>query len=119
MKKKFGKVSEIDILLHNLLEENGYNVKVVILSTRTNGLATTANPVISNFNYLIVQATIDGNVYYLDTTNSYVFFGQLPFRYLNQYVRLLDFKNGSSWDKIHPEKISTVLYRAQVDLDSL
>ena len=97
IKTKVGKISEINILLHNLLRKNGISVKPVLLSTRKNGLVTKIFPVLSEFNYLIVQITIDGKKYLLDATDKYLYFGQIPFRCLNKDGRLLDFKNGSEW----------------------
>src|SRR5690606_38208586 len=63
MKNKSGNVSQINMLLHNLLEENKINVHAVLLSTRNNGFATKIFPVISECNYLIVQATINNETY--------------------------------------------------------
>lgn len=114
IKSKSGKVSEINLLLHNLLEEHGISVRPILLSTRDNGLPTKLFPVISEFNYLIVQATIDGKTYFLDATDPYLSFGELPFRCLNQYGRLLDFKSGSQWITIDPATFSSIQY--QVDL---
>ncbi len=113
---KSGNVSEINILLHNLLDDNNIEVKPVLLSTRDNGFATQIYPVLSDFNYLVVQATIDGISYLLDATDSYLPFGQLPFRCLNQHGRLLDFKKGSYWIDIEAEKSSSVSYRLELDL---
>ncbi len=113
---KSGKVSEINILLHNLLEEHGIEVMPVLLSTRNNGFATKIFPILSDFNYLIVQATIEGKSYLLDATEKYTSFGELPFRCLNQYGRLLDFKNGSQWIDINPENPSTIQYKVELDL---
>lgn len=113
---KSGKVSEINILLHNLLDENDIEVMPVLLSTRTNGFATKIFPILSDFNYLIVQATVDGKSYLLDATEKYTSFGELPYRCLNQYGRLLDFKNGSSWIDINPDKFSTITYKVEIDL---
>lgn len=115
---KSGKVSEINILLHNLLDENNIEVMPVLLSTRSNGFATKIFPVLSDFNYLIVQATIDGKTYLLDATEKYTSFGELPFRSLNQYGRLLDFKNGSYWIDIKAETPSFIQYKVELDLTS-
>ncbi|OBX26274.1 hypothetical protein LX77_01843 [Gelidibacter algens] len=114
IKTKSGKISEINLLLHNLLEEHGIEVKPVLMSTRDNGLPTQLFPVISEFNYLIVQAKIGTESYLLDATDPYLSFGELPFRCLNQYGRLLDFKNGSEWIPIEANKTSGSQY--QVDL---
>ena len=116
MQNKSGKVSEINILLHNLMDENGFEVKPILLSTRNNGFATKVHPVLSDFNYLIVQITIDDKTYLLDATDKYMSFGQLPFRCLNQYGRLLDFKNGSFWIDIAAENTSSIQYRINLNL---
>jgi hypothetical protein len=91
IKNKSGKVSEINILLHNLLDEYGIEVMPVLLSTRDNGLPTQIYPVMSDFNYLIVQASIDGKTFLLDATDDYLSFGEIPFRCLNHYGRLMYF----------------------------
>lgn len=118
IKEKSGNVSEINILLHNLLLENNLSVKPILLSTRNNGFPTKIYPVISDFNYLINQVIIDDKPYLLDATDKYLTFGELPFRCLNQYGRLLDFKEGSEWIDIVPEKISTIHYRYDLTLNS-
>uniref|UniRef100_UPI00404AEFF4 DUF3857 domain-containing protein n=1 Tax=Gelidibacter sp. TaxID=2018083 RepID=UPI00404AEFF4 len=116
IKEKSGNVSEINILLHNLLLEHDIEVKPILLSTRSNGFSTKIFPVMSDFNYLINQVTIDNKTYFLDATDSYLSFGELPFRCLNQYGRLLDFKEGSTWIDIFPEKVSTIQYRFDLSL---
>ena len=118
IEKKSGSISELNILLHNLLEACDIDVKPVLLSTRNNGLATTIYPVMSDFNYLIVQATINDKTYLLDATDPYLHFGQIPFRCLNQYGRLLDFKNGSEWIDIHAASVSNTRYRVNINLDA-
>ncbi len=113
---KSGNVSAINILLHNLLLEAGIDVKPVLLSTRNSGFATKIFPVISDFNYLIVQATINGKPYLLDATDKYLSFGDLPFRCLNGYGRILDFKKGSEWIDIAANNLSTKLCKVELNL---
>jgi hypothetical protein len=117
IKNKSGKGTSINILLHNLLKDTAIDVKPILLSTRNNGHPTKIFPVISDFNYLIVQATIDGKTYLLDATDDYLSFGEIPFRCLNGYGRLLDFKNGSEWINIEPDKLSAVLYNVILNFD--
>jgi len=120
IKTKSGNVSEINLLLYNLLSEQGINVTPILLSTRNNGLPTKIYPVISDFNYIIIQAIIDGKQYFLDATNKYLDFGQIPFRCLNQYGRLLDFKKGSEWIPIQVKNASIKQYNVSLNLtDSL
>lgn len=117
-KDKSSNVATINILLHNLLEACKIDVKPVLLSTRNNGFPTKIFPVISDFNYLIVQATIEGKTYLLDATDNYLSFGELPIRCLNSYGRLLDFKNGSEWIDIKPENLSTIQYNIHLKMDA-
>ena len=104
-------------MLHNNLKENGIKVAPVLLSTRERGFATKLYPVISDFNYLIVEAQIEGKTYYLDATNKYLTFGQLPYKCLNQYGRRLDFKNGSRWVDIEAKNVSSIQHKVDLKLN--
>ncbi|MBV7270197.1 DUF3857 domain-containing protein [Winogradskyella luteola] len=106
LKEKVGSVFEINLLLENLLSSEGYKVYPILISTRNNGLPTKIFPVLTDFNYVILKTTIDGKDYYLDATEQYIPFGELPFRCLNQYGRLMDFENGSYWENITVKKHS-------------
>lgn len=117
LKTHTGNVSSINILLHNLLREAQIDVKPVLLSTRDNGFVTTLYPVISDFNYLIVQATINNETYFLDATDKYLSFGEIPFRCLNNKARVLDFKNGSHWIDIIPKNRTTTMYSSMLNLN--
>mgnify|MGYP000148796367 CR=1 FL=1 len=117
IKNKSGNVSEINILLNNLLKRNGISTKPVLLSTRKNGFVTKLYPNVYDFNYLIVQVTIDDEVFLLDATDDYLSFGELPFRCLNHSGRLLDFKNGSEWIEIIPKTNSSILYNVELSIN--
>ena len=117
VKNKSGKASEINMLLYNLLEDNDIKVMPVLLSTRENGFPTKIYPVISDFNYFLVQATINGKTYLLDATDKYQSFGEIPFKCLNHYGRLMDFDTGSYFIDIVPDKASVVHYRVELNLD--
>ncbi|WP_108809334.1 DUF3857 domain-containing protein [Aquimarina spinulae] len=114
---KSGNVSGINILLHNTLKQQQFKVYPVLLSTRNNGYATTIHPVISDFNYLITQLTIEDETFLLDATENNLAFGEVPFRCLNVHGRLLDFKNGSSWIDIKPAKRSLIFHKEELKLN--
>ncbi len=116
IQEKSGNVSSINILLHNILKELGHDVNPVLASTRNHGHITKMFPVISDFNYLIVQVKVNGKAYLLDATDPLLNFGQLPFRCLNSYGRLMDFKNGSSWIDIATNKSSLYAIRNELTL---
>ncbi|WP_186826882.1 DUF3857 domain-containing protein [Seonamhaeicola algicola] len=115
LKKRSGNATAINILLKIFLEESGINTQPILLSTRNNGFASKTIPVISEFNYFIVQASINNKTYLLDATDDYLTFGQLPYRCLNHYARLLDFENGSKWIDI-PLNQSNIQYAVVLNL---
>ncbi len=101
--KKIGNSSEINIALINALNAVGLNAKIVLLSTRDNGLPTRLHPVITDFNYAIARIELGNKEYLLDATNKLLPFGMLPFKTLNAYGRVMDFKKGSYWTDIIPQ----------------
>ncbi len=117
LKNKTGNVSSINILLHNIFEEQGYKVLPVISSTRANGLPTKLYPVLSEFNYIMLQVEVEGKKYLVDATEKNLNFGDVPFRSLNQYGRLLDFDNGSSWINIEPTGLSSIIYQDSIQVN--
>ena len=114
IKENVGSVFEINLLLENLLTSEGFKVYPILMSTRDNGFATKVYPVLTDFNYLILKTTIDNNNYYLDATDKYHPFGELPFRTLNQFGRLIDFEDGSYWEDIVVSNYSGRTHRVQI-----
>jgi len=102
--KKFGNSTEINIALINALNAANFDAEIVLISTRKNGLPTKLYPVITDFNYAIARIEIDGTEYVLDATNKLLPFGMLPFKTLNGYGRVMNFKKGSYWININPKK---------------
>jgi len=114
---KTGNISSINILLHNILDEQGFKVRPALSSTRSNGLPTKLYPVLSEFNYLIVQLEIGKEKYLLDATEKYNPFGELPFRALNYYARLLNFDSDSEWIDLEASKISGFAIRDSISVN--
>lgn len=100
--KKIGNSTEINIALINALNAVGLNAKIVLLSTRSNGLPTKLYPVISDFNYAIAKIEIDGKTYLLDATNKLLPFGMIPYKTLNGHGRVMDFNKESYWIDLKP-----------------
>ncbi|WP_179320221.1 DUF3857 domain-containing protein [Winogradskyella helgolandensis] len=113
-KDKVGSAFEINLLLENLLSNEGIKVFPILMSTRNNGLATKVYPVLSDFNYVILKALIDDKSYYLDATDPYLSFGELPFKALNQYGRLINFEEGSYWEDINVNNFSGRIHRVEL-----
>jgi hypothetical protein len=115
LKEKSGTATEINMLLHNCLKDQGFDVHPILMSTRENGLPTKLYPVISEFNYLIVLLKTENEKFFLDGTNPYLAFGEIPFKCLNQYGRVIDLKSGSYWMDIEPKLPSTMQLKASLE----
>lgn len=97
---KRGNSSEINIGLINALEAAGLDAKIMLIATRNQPLPTKQYPVLTDFNYALVFLNLNGKKYLLDATDKYTPFAVLPFRDLNVYGRVMDFKKGSYWEEI-------------------
>ena len=115
--EKKGNIGEINIALINLLNSAGIKTHLMLLSTRENGLPQKKHPVMSDFNYVVAKAEIDGKDYLLDASDKINPFGMLPYRCLNYYGRVMDFKNDSYWHTIDPEEKNKRLILAQLSFD--
>ena len=114
---KKGTASEINISLINALQAANLDAKLILHSTRENGLPMTSFPIISDFNYVLVLLTINDKEYILDATDKLIPFGIVPFKALNVHGRVMDFKKGSYWKNIIPNKKNVHYVAAQLSLD--
>ncbi|MDY0780768.1 hypothetical protein [Tenacibaculum sp. IB213877] len=98
--EKTGSVDAINLTLFNALQAGGIESYIVMASTRNNGLPTKLHPVVDDFNYVLVKAVINNENYFLDATDKFLPFGEVPVRCLNGEGRVLDFEKGSYWEVI-------------------
>lgn len=84
-----GNVADINLLLVLMLQELDIDVVPVMLSTRNNGVIFPVHPVLTKFNYVVANVTIDGSRYFLDATDPLHAVGMLPFRCLNGKGRIV------------------------------
>ncbi len=105
--KKTGSVQDINLSLYNSLKTLGIEAYIVLVSTRENGIPVKIYPVITDFNYIVVKAVINGQEYFLDATDKNLPFGLVPFKTLNGDARVLDFDKGSYWQKINTNSINS------------
>lgn len=115
--QKSGSAGEINLSLYNSLNAANIDASLIILSTRNNGIPTTLFPVIFDFNYVIVKITINEEDYYLDATNKFLPFGQIPVRCLNGQARLIDFSKESNWVVLEPKMVSSKNINAKLELN--
>lgn len=92
-KQNQGNVAEINFMLISMLNYAGIDTSPVLISTRSNGIATFPNR--NAFNYVAAAVELQNNLLFLDATNNYHTPGMLPLRALNWVGRLVR-KHGSS-----------------------
>jgi len=90
MKSKKGKVSDVNLLLTAMLRNAGISADPVLLSTRDHGVTYALYPIISQYNYVICQVTVDGVNYDLDASNAGLGFGKLPVECYNSTARVIN-----------------------------
>jgi len=112
LKAKAGTVAEINLLLIAMLRYAGLDADPVILSTRTHGYAYALYPILNKFNYVICDATIEGNQVFLDATRPRLGFGKLtpacyngPARIINASATALEF----SADSLMERKMTSIM----------
>ncbi|HEV3414366.1 MAG TPA: transglutaminase domain-containing protein [Puia sp.] len=89
-KNKSGNEADLNLLLTAMLIHAGLEAKPVILSTRDNGFVHPFYPLISRYNYVIGQVTVDSTNYSLDASEPWMGFGRLPERCYNGGGRVVD-----------------------------
>ena len=115
LKTKSGSSADINLFYTGLLKEMGVEAYPVIISTRNNGKVHPIHPLISKYNYTIVQVVADGKTYLTDLTDPFIPFGYLPERCLNERGRRID-KDNPGWVTINAPSISTQSYTVKMSL---
>jgi hypothetical protein len=101
--RKKGSSGDINLLLANLLFRAGYDVKLLLISTRDHGFVMKEMESLSQFNYVICQVTLPAKTLFLDATERLLAFNLLPSRCYN-YLGFSIGQKEASWTKIDPSK---------------
>ena len=115
--KKSGSVADINLSLYNALNAAEITTYPVMLSTRANGLPTKLFPVTNDFNYFLVKVIIDDKEYFLDATNKFTAFGEVPERCLNGEARVLNFDDVGYWQEIEQINKTSSTTRIQLKIN--
>ncbi|HRI22361.1 MAG TPA: transglutaminase domain-containing protein, partial [Panacibacter sp.] len=89
MQLKKGNVADINILLAAMLQNAGFEVHPVLLSTRWHGKTYPMYPIMNQFNYVLAQAKGDDKSYLLDASTPGLGFNQLTQECYNGYARVV------------------------------
>lgn len=115
--EKVGNIGELNISLINMLNAADIKTNLMLISTRQHGLPKKTQPAITDFNYVIAKTEINGQTYLLDASDDLTPFGFLPFRCLNHYGRVMDFKEDSYWHDIIPKNKNKIALRGNASLN--
>ncbi|MCU7496876.1 MAG: DUF3857 and transglutaminase domain-containing protein [Ignavibacteria bacterium] len=114
---KKGNNAEISFLLISLLKCAGIEADPVILSTRSNGAVQDVYPIVSQFNYLIVRASVGSRYYLLDATDPYRPMDLLPVKVLNTRGLVIREKN-FGWVAVNADRVNLGNSFASLSLSS-
>jgi transglutaminase-like putative cysteine protease len=89
-KSKKGSVAELNLLLTAMLQYAGLDAQPVILSTTRNGYVVEYSPIVSQFNYVVVQVKNIDKTYYLDASDGKIGFNKLPAYCYNGHARVVN-----------------------------
>lgn len=113
-----GNTADVNLALIAALNAAAIPTYPILVSTRQNGLPNNLHPVISDFNYVIAGAEIDGKTILLDATDPLGPFGELPLRCVNDRGRIIYSRKSSEWIPLVNEQPSTLTYSFLGKLDS-
>ena len=87
IKSKGGSVGDINLLLIAMLKNQKIDANPVILSTRDHGVTHEFYPLINRYNYVVAKVVINNSIFYLDASERYLAFGNLPSQVYNGQAR--------------------------------
>jgi hypothetical protein len=83
IEKKKGSSGDINLILASILNKAGFDVNMILLSTRDHGFVRRQYPMKSQFNYVICAVKLSDKTLLLDATDRYLPMTTLPARCLN------------------------------------
>jgi hypothetical protein len=83
-------VAEINLLLVAMLKYANIHADPVILSTRSHGYTYSIYPILNKFNYLVCDASINSQNYFLDASEPRLGFGRLTPVCFNGHARIIN-----------------------------
>lgn len=114
-KEAKGNSADINFILLKLLRECNIEANPVILSTRDNGFVPRF-PSLNKFNYMLLQARVDGKSYLLDATEKYLLPDMLAPRCINEKGLVIKEGNLPEWVDLSPKQSSSVVNLVEINL---
>lgn len=115
LENKEGTAGDINLLLGCLLDKAGFEVSPVLLSTRANGLILEEATELAQFDYVVCQVELGGEIFLLDATEKSLPFDMLPDRCYNHSGFLIS-RVGFQWIRIEPTKAERTVVESDLTL---
>ncbi len=103
-REKTGSNAAINMILVNMLRTAGITADPLVLSTRENGHVNHAVALVSELNYVVCIASIDGKDYLMDASDKFLPMGELPFKCMNGEGWVLSPDRGRWVELLNKEK---------------
>ena len=117
-KTKIGNSADINLFLVGMINAAGIEANPVLISTRDHGKIKSDYPFESFFNYVVVDAIIDGQHILLDATDPLCGFGVLPRRCLNDVGLVLKKGDEVEWVNFSSPMTSSINYTFDLSSNS-
>ena len=114
---KKGTAGDINLALASMLEKAGFEVDMVILSTRDHGFIRKEYPMQKQFNYVVCAVKIDGKIILLDGTEKFLPINVLPERCLNGQGLVIS-KTRHGWMDLQSKTKSKTITMADLALNA-
>lgn len=114
LESKSGTSGDINIILASMLDKAGFDVEMILLSTRGHGIIRQSYPMRKQFNYVIASVKLGGKRLLLDATEKNLPYDILPSRCLNGQGLIVSKKNFGWIEVTSKAKAKTVV---NVDLN--
>lgn len=86
-KEKIGNQADLNLLLHSILKNSGFNTEIILLSSRSNGRLLTVYPYLGQFNMMVNLVSLnDGSSYIIDASQLNHELGFPPKSLFNHYA---------------------------------
>lgn len=120
LETKKGNLATKNLLLMTMLQEAGFEIAPVLISTRQNGKIIKAFPLLSQFNAVIASVKMNGNVYLLDASSQDddLPWDLLPLRDLNYVGLMLKNEGEPQFININPSYSSRVNVSVELNLEN-
>jgi hypothetical protein len=116
MDQKKGSSGDINLLLASMLEKAGFQVDMVLLSTRDHGFVREQFPMVRQFNYTVCLVRLGDKTLFLDATEKHLPVNVLPERCLNGRGLIIS-KTHHGWTPLDTKTKAKTMVSAVVELD--